>query len=81
MKVELSEQEWSQVIAIVAQTHPLVAKISQQLVVQRQGNSHAAEDGRPEGGVREHPGTLPSRFETAESPTDYRNRGERSSQR
>lgn len=38
MKVELEEQEWSQVIAIIANSHPLIAKISTQLVAQRRPN-------------------------------------------
>ena len=43
MVVNLDEHEWSQVIAIIAQSHPLIAKISTQLVAQRRGNSHAAK--------------------------------------
>ena len=45
--VELDDSEWSQVIAIIANSHPLIMKISTQLVAQKQqaakGNSHAEE--------------------------------------
>lgn len=47
MKVDLEEHEWSQVISIIASSHPLIMKITTQLVVQKQaasqGNGHASE--------------------------------------
>lgn len=38
MKVDLEESEWSQVISIIASQHPLIAKISSQLIAQRRAN-------------------------------------------
>jgi hypothetical protein len=38
--VNLEDNEWSQIIAIIANSHPLIAKISTQLVAQR-GNGYA----------------------------------------
>lgn len=52
--VELEDAEWSQVISIIAAQHPLIAKISSQLVAQRQAN--AKVQGERE---REHPEAPP----------------------
>ena len=41
--VNLDENEWSQVIAIIANSHPLIAKISTQLVAQKMGKRNAQE--------------------------------------
>ena len=51
--VNLEDAEWSQVIAIIAQSHPLIAKISTQLVAQK-GNGNAAQ--REEGPREREPG-------------------------
>jgi hypothetical protein len=43
--VELDEQEWSQVIAIIANAHPLIAKISTQIVEHKRGDNAAQGNG------------------------------------
>ena len=41
--VELTDQEWTQVISIIAMSHPLVAKIAGQLSTQRELAAAAAK--------------------------------------
>jgi hypothetical protein len=48
MKVELEEREWNQIIAAVAAQHPLIAKISSQLVQQKM-YPHAGTEAYPQG--------------------------------
>ena len=60
MRVDLEEKEWSQVIAIIAQSHPLIAKISAQLVEQRPPN--AVERQRQQPDTRAYPSREPSPF-------------------
>lgn len=77
--VELEDAEWSQVISIIAAQHPLIAKISQQLVAQRQakGNGHAAEVRlQPRNDLVEHPRAVSPREPATVPPADHRDRDE-----
>ncbi|MBO0885076.1 MAG: hypothetical protein J2P17_33040 [Mycobacterium sp.] len=49
--VHLSEAEWSTVISAVAAQHPIIAKISQQ-IVQQKGANHAGREAYTQG---QHP--------------------------
>jgi hypothetical protein len=66
IKVEMSEQEWSQVVSIIAASHPLVMKISQQVVAHKMEQTNAAKGN----GVGAHPRTDPSRFPSTEPPSN-----------
>jgi hypothetical protein len=51
--VELDEAEWSQVISIIAMSHPLVARISSQIVAQKMGERDAGEQTHATGDERQ----------------------------
>jgi hypothetical protein len=66
IKVEMSEQEWSQIISIIAASHPLVMKISQQVVAYKMEKVNAAKGN----GVGPDTRTDPSWVQTAQSPAN-----------
>lgn len=76
MKVDLEEHEWSQVITAIASAHPLIAKISTQLVAQKKANGDAAGQVERE---REHPPATPRGIPAPASDSNLTKRSEKSS--
>ena len=69
--VNLDDNEWSQVIAIIANAHPLIAKISTQLVAQKQHAAKGNSDARgQEQRFSEHPETASRGLSAPPSDSD-----------
>ena len=73
--VNLEETEWSQVIAIIANSHPLIAKISTQLVAQKTEKRNAEGQEQRE---RQHPPPTPRRLSASPGNSHRVERGEES---
>jgi hypothetical protein len=65
IQVQMTEQEWSQVISAIAAAHPLIQKISTQVVAQK-GFANAVKGN----GVGSHPRTDALRESSPQSPAN-----------